>query len=76
MDRKKDYLSRYYPESRFGGFTDIDQDQHGFDHCVYGYEAEPYHLGFSRLAYFCGVLHQRLAPGLCKTTLFAFARKP
>ena len=50
-------------------------DRHGLDHCVYGYEAEPYHLGFSRLAYFCGVLHQRLAPNLCKTTLFAFARK-
>jgi SAM-dependent methyltransferase len=50
-------------------------DEHGFEHCVYGYEAEPYHLGFSRLAYVCGVLHQRLAPNGLKTTIFAFARR-
>jgi ubiquinone/menaquinone biosynthesis C-methylase UbiE len=50
-------------------------DKHGFEHCVYGYEAEPYHLGFSRLAYLCGVLHQRLAPRLFKSTIFAFARR-
>ena len=50
-------------------------DEHGFDHCVYSHEAEPYHLGFSRLAYLCGVLHQRLAPSLFRSTIFAFARK-
>jgi SAM-dependent methyltransferase len=50
-------------------------DRYGFEHCVYGYEAEPYHLGFSRLAYLCGVLHQRFAPRLFKSTIFAFARK-
>jgi SAM-dependent methyltransferase len=50
-------------------------DRHGFDPCVYGHEAEPYHLGFARWAYLCGVLHQRFAPRLFKSTLFAFARK-
>jgi SAM-dependent methyltransferase len=50
-------------------------DRYGFEHCVYGYEAEPYHLGFSRLAYLCGVLHQRLAPGFLKATIFAFAKR-
>jgi SAM-dependent methyltransferase len=50
-------------------------DKFGFDHCVYGYEAEPYHLGFSRLAYIAGVLHQRLAPKSLKSTIFAFARR-
>ena len=50
-------------------------DEHGFEHYVYTYEAEPYHLSFSRLAYLCGVLHQRLAPGLFKGMIFAFARR-
>jgi SAM-dependent methyltransferase len=50
-------------------------DQHGFEHCVYGYEAEPYHLSFSHVSYLCGVLHQRLAPRLFKGMIFAFARR-
>jgi len=49
--------------------------RHGFEPCVYGFEAEPYHLGFCRPAYLCGVLHQRFAPRYFKTTLFAFARR-
>lgn len=47
----------------------------GFEHVVYGYEAEPSYLSFSRVAYALGVLHQKLAPGAIKPTLFAFARK-
>ncbi len=50
-------------------------DRYGFEHCVYAYEAEPYHLGFSRLAYLCGVLHQRFAPKFVRGMIFAFARK-
>lgn len=50
-------------------------DTHGFEHCVYSYEAEPYHLSFSRVSYLCGVLHQRLAPSLFKGMIFVFARK-
>jgi SAM-dependent methyltransferase len=50
-------------------------EQHGFDACVYGFEAEPYHLSFSRWAYWLGVLHQRLAPKMFRSTLFAFAQK-
>ncbi len=50
-------------------------DLHGFEHCVYSYEAEPYHLSFSRLSYLCGVIHQRFAPSALKSTIFAFARK-
>jgi len=50
-------------------------DRHGFEHCVYGYEAEPYHLSFSRLSYLCGVIHQRLAPSFFSGMIFAFARK-
>jgi SAM-dependent methyltransferase len=50
-------------------------DKHGFDHCVYGYEAEPAYLSFSRLLYRLGVLYQRLAPSGLRTAIFAFARR-
>lgn len=48
----------------------------GFDHCVYGYQSQPSSLAFSRFFYFFGVVHQHLAPGFVKPTLFAFARRP
>jgi hypothetical protein len=41
---------------------------------VYGYEAEPSYLSFSRIAYYLGVLHQRLAPRFLCPALFAFGR--
>lgn len=50
--------------------------RHGFDHVVYGYEAEPTYLSFSKLAYRLGVLHQRLAPRFMRLAIFAFARLP
>ena len=49
--------------------------KNGFDVCVYGYEAEPTYLSFSRFWFFLGVLHQHFAPNVCKVTLFAFAQK-
>ncbi len=49
--------------------------RHGFESAVYGYEADPAYLSFSRVAYAVGVAHQKLAPGALKATLFAFARK-
>ena len=49
--------------------------QHGFDAVVYGYEAEPSYLSFSKAAYALGVLHQKLAPGFLKPAIFAFGRK-
>ncbi len=49
--------------------------QHGFAAVVYGYEAEPSYLSFSRAAYALGVLHQKLAPSIFKAALFAFAQK-
>ena len=50
-------------------------ETHGFEHCVYGYEAEPTYLQFSRLCYMLGVLYQRFAPSKFKNTIFAFAKK-
>ena len=49
--------------------------KHGLVGCVYGYEAEPSYLSFSRLFYALGVLHQKLAPKALKVTLFAFAER-
>ena len=49
--------------------------EHGFDGVVYGYEAEPSYLSFSRAAYALGVLHQKLAPGIFRAAIFAYAQK-
>ena len=48
--------------------------KNGFENVVYGYEAEPSYLAFSRVAYFLGVIHQVLAPGFLKPAIFAFGR--
>ena len=48
---------------------------HNFDSVVYGYEAEPSYLSFSRIAYFFGVLHQKLAPSIFRPAIFAFGKK-
>ncbi len=50
-------------------------EKFNFEHCVYGYEAEPSYLNFSRLFYFLGVLHQRYAPKSLKPAIHVFARK-
>src|SRR5207253_5076318 len=46
----------------------------GFESVVYGYEAEPSYLSFSRWAYRLGVLHQRIAPRFLRPSIFVFAR--
>jgi SAM-dependent methyltransferase len=49
--------------------------QRGFEGCVYGHDAEPAYLSFSRFFYFLGVLHQRYAPNCLRISLHAFGRK-
>jgi SAM-dependent methyltransferase len=49
--------------------------RHRFEAVVYGYEAEPTYLSFSKAVYALGVLHQKLAPGVLKPALFAFGKK-
>ena len=46
--------------------------ENGIEGVVYGYEAEPSYLSFSRIAYFLGVLHQKFAPEFIKPAIFAF----
>lgn len=45
---------------------------HGFEYVVYGYEAEPSYLSFSKAAYWLGVLHQRFTPRFLKPAIFAY----
>lgn len=49
-------------------------NHHNIEGVVYGHEAEPAYLSFSRIAYWFGVLHQRLSPKFLKPLLFAFGR--
>ena len=50
--------------------------KHGFvNKYVYGYDAEPSYLSFSRFSYMLGVFHQRFAPHAIKLNIFAFAEK-
>ena len=48
--------------------------KNGFSGVVYGHEAEPSYLYFSKVAYAIGVLHQKLAPAFLRPSIFAFAR--
>jgi SAM-dependent methyltransferase len=50
-------------------------DQCGFEHAVYGHEAEPAYLSFSRLAFSTGVFIQRFTPNLFKVGIHAFGVK-
>lgn len=49
-------------------------EKSGLECVVYGYEAEPYYLSYSKIVYFFGVLHQRFAPGFMKSAIFAFGK--
>jgi SAM-dependent methyltransferase len=48
--------------------------KNGFKNVVYGHEAEPAYLSFSRIAYFLGVMYQRFSPEFIKSELFAFGK--
>jgi SAM-dependent methyltransferase len=48
----------------------------GFQSLVYGYEAEPSYLEFSKLAYALGVLHQKYACSFMRPVILAFGRVP
>ncbi|MCX5891143.1 MAG: methyltransferase domain-containing protein [Deltaproteobacteria bacterium] len=71
--KAEDVFPTYYRANSIRKLRNL-LDEYGFHHAVYGYEAEPSYLSFSRLAYFLGVLHQKLAPGFLRTAIFVFAR--
>ncbi|MGB6067559.1 MAG: methyltransferase domain-containing protein [Desulfomonilaceae bacterium] len=49
--------------------------QFGFDAVIYGYEAEPSYLSFSRFAYWLGTMHQKISPSRLRASIFAFGRR-
>jgi hypothetical protein len=72
--RPEDVFPAFYRANSVPRLRRLLRD-HGFAAAVYGYEAEPSYLEFSRVAHALGVLHQRLAPGFIRPALFAFAEK-
>ncbi len=46
----------------------------GFHAVVYGHDAGPGYLVFSRIAYAAGFLHQRIAPGAIRPTIMGFGQ--
>ncbi|MCD6425777.1 MAG: class I SAM-dependent methyltransferase [Anaerolineales bacterium] len=69
----KDVFPTVYKCNSIGKIKSI-MKKNGFDYIVYGYEAEPSYLSFSKIAYFFGVLHQRFAPEVLKPAIFAFGK--
>lgn len=49
--------------------------KHGFTACVYGYEAEPAYLSFSKISYALGVFLSRFTPNLFKVGIHVFGQK-
>jgi SAM-dependent methyltransferase len=50
-------------------------DRYDFEHSVYGYQAIPGYLGFSRPAYYLGILYMKFMPKSLKIHIIALARK-
>ncbi len=48
--------------------------RHNFQAVVYGHDAGPGYLAFSKIAYAAGFLHQRIAPGFIRPTIMAFGQ--
>ena len=69
-----DVFPKYYRCNTIGKIRRM-LNKYGFDHLVYGYEAEPSYLTFSRFLYSFGVVHQKIAPNALRVAIFAFARK-
>ena len=49
--------------------------RHDFHAVVYGHDAGPGYLSFSKIAYAAGFVHQRMAPGRIRPTIMAFGKK-
>ena len=69
-----DVFPTYYRCNTIGKLDQM-MGKYGFSSVVYGYEAEPSYLGFSRAAYFLGYLHQKVSPSRLHAAIFAFGRR-
>lgn len=73
--KKEDVFPTYYRCNTILKIRSL-MNRYGFgNNVVYGYEAEPSYLSFSKIAYWIGVLHQKYAPNILKATVIAFGRK-
>jgi SAM-dependent methyltransferase len=71
--QEQDVLPTFYRCNSLGAIRRMLQ-KFQFEGVVYGYEAEPSYLTFSRLAYGLGVIHQKWAPGCLRAAIFSFSR--
>lgn len=71
--KEEDVFPTFYRCNSFQKLRDM-MSSYNFEYVVYGYEAEPSYLSFSRFAYWLGVLHQRFAPSFLRATIFAFGK--
>lgn len=73
--KEEDVFPTFYRCNTFSKIRSM-MNRYGFgNNVVYGYEAEPSYLSFSKIAYWIGVLHQKVAPNIFKATVIAFGRK-
>jgi SAM-dependent methyltransferase len=71
--QERDVFPTFYRCNSLRAIRRMLQKYH-FKGVVYGYEAEPSYLSFSRLAYGLGVIHQKWAPGCLRAAIFSFSR--
>jgi len=71
--KEEDVFPTVYKCNSIGRIKNM-MKKHDFECVVYGYEAEPSYLSFSKSAYWLGVLHQRFAPSFLKPVIFAFGK--
>jgi SAM-dependent methyltransferase len=71
--KEEDVFPTLYRCNSIGKVKEM-MNSYGFENTVYGYEAEPSYLSFSKGGYWLGVLHQRFAPHFLKPSIFAFGR--
>lgn len=72
--KDEDIFTTFYRCNTIGKIRKI-LAKYNFDHCVYGYEAEPSYLAFSKLAYFCGTVYHKIVPKMFSNCIFAFGKK-
>lgn len=71
--KRKDVFPTVYKCNSIGKLKSL-MKKNGIQGVVYGYEAEPSYLSFSKIAYYLGVMHQRFSPRFIKPAIFAFGR--
>lgn len=72
--KEEDVFPTFYRANSNGKLQKLF-DRHGFEGFVSTISSEPSYLGFSPIAYWLGVIHQKLSPRFLHVGIMAFARK-